>query len=200
MIEPPGGVVLEVPETWQVLDLSGFEDRSRTQKQLTQRLERLGEYRDAFAATIAEVAGRTLEEGILFAALGLPSEESDEMTTVTIAARGSAPLVERQWPGTQHVGREEGPRIDATAALDTAPGPDQNAVRLPCGLAARDERSRVLEIGAPVPPLPVFCVQYAVAVPGTERTIVLTFTTVAPGDTGALRLQFGRIASTLAFT
>ena len=193
---PPTSVVVATPLGWQVLDPGDFADAETTRSRIVAALDGQVERGDELAATFAELAVRAVGADILFAALSIPGvEHATDLTSVTLA-------VPERLPSNSDT------RIVATAdtdgttttglSVETQPGPDQNAVMLPAGPAARIQLSHRLAIGSHAS-LPVFCVEYAVAVPRSKSVVILTFATIAPRDIDSLRAQFADIASTLAF-
>ena len=189
-------VTLATPPEWRVLGLESLEDIPHTRSQIAARLDAVTEGED-LATLLAELAGGCASSGIIFAAMSTPGEgESLDLSTVTLALK--RPVV-----GVAHQPVEE-PDHTSTPTNNSAqvrpePGPSQNAVALPAGHAARNESFELIDVGPPLSKMPVFCVEYAVAVPEDERVAVLTFTTIAPSDIEGLRAQFSDIASTLAF-
>lgn len=91
----------------------------------------------------------------------------------------------------------DGGSVDLTSV--TLAALPQIAVSSPTERPARSESSYLLEV-TPQVVLPLFCVEYALTIPGSERVVVMTFTTIAPSDTERLCEQFAEIASTLTFT
>jgi len=167
---------------------------------LTSQLTAIGqreELVEGLAERLTEAIADTTASEIFFAALSLPGDSgNDDLSTVTLAAsslKSSAQDKARR--------DEQGAHVDYSGLppTNTQPGATQNALQLSIGDAARSERTYILEIGSPVPPLPVLCVEYAVAIPDDERALILTFTSIAPSDIGTLRGQFADIAATLMF-
>jgi hypothetical protein len=189
-------VVIATPSTWRVLDLSELEDVRATESLIAKQLGDGVDGGEAFAATLAGLAAGTAQAGLFFAALSVPDERGTiDLTSVTLAIpvaphKATAGISDSM--KTQEAKTELAP-------FETRRGASQNAVSLPAGPAARVEVSHMLDISAQIT-LPVFCVEYAVALPSSTRTLVVTFTTIAPSDMDRLRAEFEGIASTLAFT
>jgi hypothetical protein len=195
--DSPTSVTVATPPDWDVLDLAQFDDLSAIRARVA---ESVAEYADGedYASRISQLLGVADENGVFFAATAWPREDgSRDVTTLTLAAPTMGSQERVVAIETSQRSEED---IPANAIpITTETGPSQNAADLPAGPAARTESDHILELGSPLPPLPVFCVEYALMVPGTERVIVMTFTTIAPSDTDMLREQFADIASTLAF-
>jgi hypothetical protein len=187
------GLVFATPAGWQEIDLSQFLDGgAKLTDGLREQLSGLTDNPGELAGMLAGQAAAAHTEGICFAAINQPQSGRD-VTTVTVALRRF-----------EHASPPNGDQPSSTAAtaqdvrLELAP--DQNAVLLPIGRAARNESLALVDIGLSPEPLPVFSVEYAAEVPleGDGRFVVLTFTTMAPTNLDVLRTRFAEIASTLA--
>jgi hypothetical protein len=208
---PPvaSGVIIATPPDWRVLDLGGYVDAEATRSLIERQLQGRTQDGAAFAAKVAELAAGANEKRIFFAAVSVPGTGgSVDLTSVTLAlpsrsthARSDNAEQSRGAVTSKSVPDPSGTSSTAgdPAAVHAEPGPYQNAAMLPAGLAARSESSYLLEV-TPRVVLPLFCVEYALTVPGSERVVVVTFTTIAPSDTERLRAEFADIASTLTFT
>ncbi|HWB69152.1 MAG TPA: hypothetical protein VG518_04180 [Solirubrobacterales bacterium] len=196
--EPIASATLSTPPEWRVLNLENLEDRDWASAKLAAHLPEGGENQ---AAKLAELTTGAAESGIFFAAMCLPGDgQSLDLSTVTLSLRH--PLSRADEGG----GEEEAAILSSSVeewveapGVQTSAGASQNAVILPAGPAVREESFEILEVGSGLNPMPVFSVEYAVSLPA-ERVAVLTFTTIAPSDTDALRTQFAEIAATLAFS
>lgn len=194
--ERPTSVIVATPPAWRILDLSELTDIHATQSLIADQLAGRVDGDEGFAATVAELVVGAFRTGVFFAALSIPGEgASIDLTSVTLAVP-RPPDRDTVDGGSDPVGAT-GARSNL-GPVETQPGASQNAVSLPAGPAARVESLHMLQLGPRVS-LPVFCVEYALAVPGTQSAVVLTFTTVAPSDADRLRAEFADIASTLAF-
>ncbi|HWB69313.1 MAG TPA: hypothetical protein VG518_05000 [Solirubrobacterales bacterium] len=197
--EPIASARLSTPPEWRVLNLENLEDRDWASAKLAAHLP---EGNESQAAKLADLTAGAPGSGIVFAAMCLPGEgESLDLSTVTLSL---------QHPASQ---TREGDAVEGEAAIQsssvedwteapgvqTPAGPSQNAALLPAGPAVREESFEILEVGSGLNPMPVFSIEYAVSLPG-ECVAVLTFTTIAPSDTDALRAQFAEIAATLVFS
>jgi hypothetical protein len=190
---------LAIPPEWQVVDLGRLEDRVRTRAQIERGLDDVpGE--DLLASRLSELVAGAADQGVIFAASCRPGDgESIDLSTVTLALR-RRPDLERD--EAEDRDRPAGEGIDLADGAGTEPegaGDDIGLVSLPAGEAARAESFDLVELDRPFGPIPVLCVEYVLALPADPRVAVLTFTTVAPSDIDALRVQFAEMASTLSF-
>jgi hypothetical protein len=194
--QPTPALLFATPEDWTEIDLPRLDDAGEITACMLEQFEGLTDDASAIAGLLGERASKASTEGICFAAIYLPGGETGaDTTTMTVALPDRA---------NDLSGTANGERIDIEPTENEVrlePGPDQNAALLPAGRAARAERLGLIGLGPTLPPLPVFCVEYAVQVPvqGRPRFVVLTFTTIAPSDVDMLRAQFAEIASTLSF-
>ncbi len=190
---------LAIPPEWRVVDLERLEDGPRTREQIERGLGDLpGE--DLLASRLSELVSGAADQGVIFAASCSPGDgESIDLSTVTLALR-RRPDREGEETAESHdrSADDEVGLVEEAAAEAEGEAGGVGAVLLPAGEAARAESFDLIELGEPFAPIPAFCVEYALAVPGDPRVAVLTFTTVAPSDVDALRAQFAEIASTLS--
>jgi hypothetical protein len=186
----PGRITLETQAEWRQLDLGAFSEREATEKALGRFLPDDLDPDGRLSAPLAAMLARAARE-VIFAAVRPPQERGDSLTSLTLALQDVAePSSRHEASGDQ---REHG---SVGAQLASEPEP----VALPGGPAARSESTTVIGLSGPFGLVPVFCVEYAMFLPGRARVVVLTFTAIAPSDLDPLRRQFSEIASTLSVT
>lgn len=185
-------IALSTPPEWRVLNLERLENVSWARPEIAAHLPAGNE---EVAAQLAEMAHGAAAAGIVFAAMCVPGDgESADLSVVTLALRQRADRSSR--------GEVAAPR-GVTGGEASEDGSNRSesegdAVVLPAGPAVREAALETFE-APPLGPMPVFTVEYALAVPGDERVAVLAFITIAPSDIHSLGVQFAEIAATLSF-
>lgn len=193
---PPARVTVTTPRGWRKLSLSDIADRTAAGLLDDERLDELGAGAPAMLSKL--VSSISDETNIFFAALSIPGEDGcTDLTSLTLALPTQRA---NESTSSGSLGAEaDAPGANLGNQADVQPEDSYESVVLRAGPAARTESIDFVVLGAPLPSLPVFCVEYALPVPYTDRALIVTFTTVAPSDTDSLRAQFADIAATLAF-
>jgi hypothetical protein len=195
--DAPKNITVTTPPGWRVLPVSDIPDLA-VDMWTGEGIEGLDEGLPRMLARMSTAA--VDDANILFAAVSIAGEAGcEDMTSFTIAVpRDNATRTHNTGDtGSTHA---ETTTSSGIVAQDSERAASYENVVLNAGPAARTESYDFVELGPPMPRLPVFCVVYGVGLPHTDRPLILTFTTVAPSDPDMLRAQFADIAGTLAFS
>ena len=193
------GLSIVLPGNWTQMDMNDLAEPTFVDAAVGRALEstpELESLREPLVAYATAAATAARDQGVAFAAVLV--DIADDATVPVVASLSVAFATGAV--GTEGRGADDGPPDEPEKPAGADRGiTETTSVSLPCGPAARLERTYDPGASAGQPQQMSYSVQYVVEVPNSERVAVLTFSSPMLGMREGLNEAFDHVAQSVRF-